>query len=260
MPEDVQPPEGQGDEAAGGLFDSYLQSVPEDQRATVEPFLKDASKHVDSRLQEAADIKKALGPYQGISLDAYTPDELSQLIAWHQGVSASPDAYKQWLTQEAKEAGLTLAEAEEQVETAEAEGELTPERVKQLIDEQAEQRLAPVQESLEELRNERNVDKEEMFVRGELTALEAEHKVTLSEEQKEMVCDLGLNYDGDESWVKHGFDRFREITNAGQRAFVEEKAAQPTAGLQAGGNAAPPGIKTFQDAEKAARERFAQST
>lgn len=261
MPDDVQPDTGQGDQGSGGLFDSYLQTVPEDQRATVEPFLQDASKHVDSRLSEAAEIKRALGQYQQVDgLTQYAPEQLSELLAWHQQVSSSPDAYQQWLADAAKEAGLTPAE-EQQVDALEAEGDLTPEEINELIDQRADQRVAPLQESLQELKTERAIDTETENVRTELGRLESEHKLSLSDAQKDILLKLGEDYEGDGSWVQAGFDRYREIVAEGQKAFVADKTGQQVSPSLQGGGGMPtlPAAKTFKEAAAQARERFAQS-
>src|SRR5580692_10634926 len=129
MPEEVQPDLGQGPDESGGLFDSYLQTVPEDGRDTVAGYLKDASKQVESRLQDAAEIQKNLGPYQQVeTLAQYTPEQLNELLAWHQQVTSNDDAFKSWLSNAAQEAGLTPAE-ESQLSEAEEVGDLTPEQV-----------------------------------------------------------------------------------------------------------------------------------
>ena len=51
-------PGGDQGSAGQGIFDSYLASVPEDQRETVAGYLKDAEKTVNSRFQEAAELQK----------------------------------------------------------------------------------------------------------------------------------------------------------------------------------------------------------
>lgn len=261
MPEDVQPDGGQGGEATGGLFDSYLQSVPENAREYVAGYLKDASNNVDGRLREAADFRKQWEPYQemGGLLQQFEPDTLQQLVQWYQQVSQSDDAYREWLTAQAQEAGLTKAEAE-QVEAASEAGDLSKEQIQQLIAQQADERIGPIQEWFEQQRAEQETNTETQFVVGELDRLEAEHKVKLSDEQRTMVLDLGLNFEGDGSWVQAGFDRFQEITTAGQRAFVEEKTNQPQVPLTSGGVARSEAPKTWVEAKAQALERMRQAS
>lgn len=263
MDDPVQGSEPQGGEPTGTptALESYLQTVPEDVREHVQPYLKDAEKNVNSRLAEAAEIKRALGQYQQVDgLTQYAPEQLSELLAWHQQVSSSPDAYQSWLAEAAKEAGLTPAE-EQQVDALEADGELTPEKIEQLIDQRADQRVAPLQQSLQELKTERAIDTETENIRSELNRLESEHKLSLSDAQKDILLKLGEDYEGDGSWVQAGFDRYREIVAEGQKAFVADKTGQqlPPSLQGGGGMPAAPATKTFKEAAEQARERFAQS-
>jgi hypothetical protein len=267
---DVQPVEGQGDEATGGLFDSYLQTVPEDARETVASYLKDASKGVEGRLQEAAEFHKTWEPFSKIdALKTYEPEALSELLAWHQQVVSSPDAFQQWLAEAAKEAGLTPAE-EKELSAAEEDGELTREEVQKLIQQQAEQGIAPLQQRLEQFESQQAVGEEENAIRQAFEEIESEAKVTLTEDQKQTICELGMALAvdakgtdlpmGDASWVKAGFDRFRQIISDGNRAFVDEKVRQPGPPLTPGGTPAAQAPKTFDEASKMALGRLRQQS
>lgn len=294
MPEDVQPqrmtaarfrelladgraprmagaeePEGQGaDEAAGGLFDSYLQSVPEDQRETVGTYLRDASKNVEGRLQEAAEFRKQWEPFSQIDgLSQYDPQQLSELLAWHQQVTSNPDAFQQWLAQAAKDAGLTPAE-EQQLSELEQDGELSREQIEQLIQQQADQRLAPLQERLDQFESDQAVGQEETAIRQVFDEIEAEHNLNLTEQQKEIVMDLGMASAvdakgqelpmGDASWVKKGFERFQAIASEAQRSFVDGKSQQPKPPISGGGVPATKGPRTFEEARQQAMGRLRQ--
>lgn len=259
MPEDVQPETGQGGEATGGLFDSYLQTVPEDGRETVASYLKDASKNVESRLQEAAEIQKTLGPYRQVeSLSGYEPEQLSELLAWHQQVTSSEEAYQQWLANAAKEAGLTPAETQE-LQNADEGGELSREQIQEFIDQRAAEQVQPIEQRMAEWEEQRQIDTTEVEIRDELKRLESENNLELSSEQKAMVLDLGMNHESDGSWIQAGFDRFREITTQGQRAFVAEKTAQPRTPVTTGGVEAFKPTTDWAEATQQARERLRQA-
>lgn len=259
MPDDVQPDAGQGDGGSGGLFDSYLQTVPEDGRETVESYLRDASKEVEKREEDIADIRKTWEPYkEALDPQAYPPEQLSQLLAWHQQVTSSDEAFKEWLGNAAKEAGLTRGE-EAALETAEESGELTREEVQKLIEEQAEQRVAPLREELTQFQTEQAVNAEEGKIRTRIDELQKESGVELTEAQKAVVFDLGANDPGDD-WVKTGFDRFREIYAEGQKAFVQEKTKQPSPSLTAGGAEKFKPTTSWKEAEAQARERLRQAS
>jgi hypothetical protein len=267
MADDVQPQEGQGDAGTGGLFDSYLQAVPEDARETVESYLKDAEKNVNSRLEEAAELKKTWEPYKDVqdSLSQYDPEQLSELFAWHQQVTASPEAFNEWLAQASKEAGITPQE-EQELSEAEESGELTQERVQQIVQEAAEQRFQPMEQQMEAIQAEKAVDVEATAIDHAFGAIQSENGLELTKEQKAVILDLGMPLAftekgdelpmGDASWVKGGFDRWKEITTEGQRAFVEQKANQPQGSLTAGGTPKPRDPTDWGEAGEILKERL----
>ncbi len=266
MPDDAQPPEGQGTEAPG-IFDPYLQAVPEEARDAVAGYLKDAEKNVNGRLSEAAELQKTLGPFKDVDLTGYQPEELSQLLAWHQQVTASDEAFQTWLRTSAEEAGLTQAQETDLAEKEEA-GELTREEVQQLIQQTRDEQLGPLQEEVRSIRETEAVNTEHQAIDEAFGQIQSEFKLDLTKDQKAVILDLGmpLAYDakgeelpaGDASWVRGGFDRWREIQAAGQKLFVEEKAQQPGASLTAGGTPALKPITSYEDANAALRERLRQ--
>jgi hypothetical protein len=269
MPDDVQPDPGQGAQGTG-IFDSYLQAVPEEHRETVTGYLKDAEKNVNERLQEAAKLKETWEPYQQVeTLQAYPPEQLSELLAWHQQVTSSDEAFQQWLANAAKEAGLTPAE-EQTLGDAEVQGELTREEIQQLIQQTAEERIAPIQERFQTLEAEKMVDTEAQSIDQAFAQIQRESKLELSKDQKAVILDLGMPLAvdargnelpmGDASWVAKGFDRWKQITTEGQRAFVEDKASGPGTPISTGATAALKPITSFEDARGALRERLRQQS
>lgn len=258
MDDPVQPDEGQGGESAG-TFESYLSTVPEDVREHVEPYLKEAEKNVNGRLQEAADFRKTWEPYKDtLDPQAYPPEQLSELLAWHQQVTSSDEAFKSWLSGASKEAGLTPGE-EAALEEAEVSGELTREEVQKLIEEQAEQRVAPLREELTAFQTEQAVNAEEGKIRSRIGDLQKEAGVELTEAQKADVFELGANDPGDD-WVKTGWDRYMAIAANAQKAFVQEKTKQPSPSLTAGGAEKFKPTTSWKEAEAQARERLRQAS
>jgi hypothetical protein len=258
MADDVQPDEGQGTEATGSQFDSYLQTVPSEAREAAESWFKDTSKGLNEKLDEAAAIRKTWEPYESVkdTLASYPPEQLSELLAWHQQVTSSDEAFKEWLGNASKEAGLTPAQ-EDALETAEATGELTREEVQKLIEEQAEQRVAPLREELTQFQTEQAVNAEEGKIRTRIDELQKEASVELTEEQKAMVFELGANDPGDD-WVKTGFDAFRKISAEAQKAFVQDKGKAPTPSLTAGGSEKFKPSTDFKVVGEQAKERLRQ--
>lgn len=255
MADDVQPTEGQGSDAEGGIFAPYLEAVPAEHRETVAGYLKDAEKNVNERISKASEIEKTLGPYKDVlDPNSYPPDQLQELLAWHQQVTATPEAFQSWLAETAKENGLTAAEKDD-IEDDAVQGDLTREEVQKLVEERAQERLGPLEQRLEQWEQQQAIDQTEAEIRDTLSRLESEHSAKLTDEQKAMILDLGMNHEGDD-WVDHGFKRFQEITSQGQRAFVADRAGMPGAPMTAGGVAQPQPITDFKDASNMLRERL----
>jgi hypothetical protein len=263
---------GQGGGDTPGIFDSYLQAVPEDARETVAGYLKDAEKNVNSRIESAANLEKTWAPFKEVqdTLTSYDPETLSELLAWHQQMAASPEAFSSWLAREAQAAGLTPAQ-EDALADAEQQGELTRDEVQKLVTEAAQSQVAPVQEKLDALEQDRQLGVEFAAIEQAFTALEREAGRKLSPEERAVIVDLGTPYsrddkgnelpEGNASWIKAGFDRWKEIATAGQRAFVEDKTGgqQPGAALATGGTAAFKPTTDYKSAGEQLRERLRQS-
>lgn len=256
---DEQPVEGQDATASTGLFDSYLQAVPEDARETVASYLKDAEKNVNSRLEKAAELEKTWGPYQNVdALSQYPPEQLSELLAWHQQVTSSDEAFQQWLSQAAGEAGFTKAETED-LATAEETGELSQAKIEQLIQDRASQQLQPLEQKLSQWEEKQVLNETANEFSSEIARLEKEHG-DFNEEVVKAIIDLGKDYEGEGSWVQAGYDRLEKISGDAQRAFVTAKSGQPAGALSAGGLEAFKATTSFKEAEEQLRERLRQTS
>jgi hypothetical protein len=257
---------GQGDSAQPGVFDSYLQQVPEDGRETVAAYLKDAQSNVNSRLEEAAQLRDNWGPYdQHLApfRDVYEPEELAQILTWYNQVSTDEEAYNAFVSDAAKQAGLLGDEKGDE----ESLGDLTREEVAQLLEQQQQgllsQSIGPLQERLAAFEQEQMVSQIEAQSNAALEALEGEKSVQLTKEQRALVLELGAASPESENpdpmnpdWVKAGFERFQAITTAGQQAFVERAQQQPNAPMSTGATAAATRPKTMEEAHKMAVERL----
>ena len=252
MPDDVQPQEGQGD-GGSGIFDPYLQTVPEDARETVTSYLKDAEKNVNSRLETAARYE----PYEKVELlRQYQPEELDQLLQWHQAVRTE-DGYREFVANAAKELGLTPQEEQEVKDDLET-GELTPEALQAELDKRLAEQLSPLQEQVQELATERAIDAEESNIRSQFDQIEAEHDVKLTKEMKEKIILLGAELQG-EDWIKQGYDTYQRWAADIQKQFVETKSSQPKTAMASGGTPGWTPSTTFEEAAKRTAERFAQA-
>lgn len=260
MDDPVQGEQPQGADSQPGVFDSYLQSVPEDHREPVAQYLKDAERQVNSRLQEAAELRKTWQPYQDAGVTQLPPDQAQQLLEWY-GYIQQEGNYEQWLREQYEQ-----LDQQQVREDPSLEG-LSRTEVEQLAQQMAEQQLAPFQQQLEQMQFQQATDQEHSLMQSALTDLEKEHGVKLNEEQKAVVFDLGMSAMPDEgqtlanghNWVKAGFDRFQEIASQAQRAFVDQKAQQPPTPLQSGGVAGVQAPTDWKGAAEMARERMRQS-
>jgi hypothetical protein len=260
---------GQGDSGnTGGLFDSYLQSVPEDGRETVAAYLKDAQTNVNGRLEEAAQLKENWGDYdQHLApfRETYKPEELAQILSWYNQLSTDEEAYKAFVSDAAKQVGLLGDGSGGGVD--EPPGDLTREEVMQLLEQQQQglisQAVGPLQERLAAFEQDQMVGQIESQSNAALEALEGERGVQLTKEQRALVLELGAASPESENpdplnpdWVKAGFERFQAITTAGQQAFVERAQQQPNAPMTTGATAAAKRPTTTEEAHRMAVERL----
>lgn len=141
QPEPATQPEGQGGEPGGAPFQEYLDRIPEEHRALVEPVFREWDGNVTKRFQEHAQQLSQWEPYEQIGLTQYEPDTIARLVAFAEEIS-TPEAYLAWLQEQAKAAGLLQAEPA----VAPAAGELDPSIVGAV-----EQLLSPLQQAVEGL-------------------------------------------------------------------------------------------------------------
>jgi len=259
MADDPQPPEGgQGGDGGTGLYDSYLQFVPQDQHEAALSHLKEVSQGVEAKLREAADLRTTYEPY---TQSGYSPEELQQLVNWHQQVTASEDSYREFLKAEAQAAGL-IPEAERTPEQDKL-ADLTPTQ----IEEQVQKLIAPLQERIDNDQQARLIDQETALINDRFAAFEKEHNLTLTADQRKWIMAAAQAEDNDEGhmlalghdWVTPGFDAYLQIRADAQKEFVDGKASQPKPAISAGGVAATPISTSWADVREQARERMRQS-
>jgi hypothetical protein len=259
MDEPVQGQEPQGGEPDGGIFAPYLDAVPQEHRDTVAGYLKDAEKNVNDRISKASELEKTLGPYKDVQgLDRYQPEDLSQLLAWHQEVTSSDEAFQNWLAQTAGEAGFTKAETE-QLEDLESEGAMSQQQIEKLVTERAEAQVQPIRQEMDSWRQERALNDETVAIQTGLKQVETDNNVELNQEQQEAVLKLGEDLEGDD-WVAKGYARYAALVGAGQKAFVDQKVSQPPPAVSAGGQEAFKATTSFAQAGEQLRERMRNST
>lgn len=248
--------------SGGGVFDSYLEGVPEEHREVVAGFLQDADTGLKGRLSQAEQLEKQWSPYKDIDLSRFqeNPQELNDLLAWQQQVTADDATFEAWLDNAAREAGYTKAEAEE-LEELEASGEFSRDEIDQLVAERAAEQTAPLEQRLQAIEGEKAIKGIEQEINSAFETLETENKVKFTPEQRSIITDLSQEPEGVESpdWLQKGFARYQQISAAAQREFVEDKTEQPEPAITTGGAPAFKPNNGWAGAEKAARELERQS-
>lgn len=245
---------GQGTTEPEGVFAPYLQEVPEEHRTIVSGYLKDAEKNVNTKLQEAADLRQRFGDYKDIDLNGITPEQLSNVIAFVRDVGSSPEAYQDWLRTEATEAGLLKAE-----EDAQEDPDL-----EQYIQSRIQAALNPVTQKLTQFEQQTQQQQQaeqqagiEHHIESTFKEIEARDKIKLSEEQQEAILALGEQIQ-DDDFVEQGYAKLRALEGGAQAGLVKDKAAQPAPSLRSGGQPAPAKGKTFADVRGQAEEILSQ--
>lgn len=258
------PAESQGGETTGGLFDTYLQQVPDDARETVTQYLKDAEKNVNQRLQDAAEankFKEQYEPYAQLGLDQYNPEDLQQLLEWHQSIAGNEDAFKQWHQQIGEELGLTPKEVDQAIADGTLEEPGVDEQVQKMLDE----RLAPIEQSWQQQQQEQQTNELAATIRTTLDKLESDTPLPgdpgsdARNKAEQRVMDLAMKYEGDD-WVQKGFAEYQEILAEAQKQFVSNSAGQP-ATPETGGHGTPgqEPATDWKTASAQARERLQQA-
>jgi len=261
MAEQAQPPEGQGQDG-GGLYDSYLQFVPPDRQEEARAHLEEVSRSVNSRLEEAANLRNTYEPYREAGLELYTPEEFGQLAMWHQSIASNPDTFRDWLQAASQEAGLTIGEREALADAAEA-----PDDQLAALQRQMEDHTAQMDQQMADLREQQFQNAESALINDRFATLESETGLTLNKEQRDMIVMLGLRempndgqslLNGDD-WIGAGWKAYEDVWNQAQTAFVTDKAAAPPPALSSGGSEVAHAPKTWEEAKASAAERLRQS-
>jgi len=253
MAEEAQPPEGQGDQSAGGLYDSYLQFVPPEQQDAARAHLAEVSKSVNGRLEEAANLRST---YEPIANLGYTPEDIGMLINWHQEVYSNPESLQEWLATAAREFGLDVSAGA----APEPAGE--PDEYQRLSDQ-----IAPLQQRMDELANQQFLTNEAALIEQRFTQLEEEQGLKLTNEQRDVIVQLGISQmpeDGQslvagQDWIQAGWDAFKDVYAQAQTAFVNDLAEAPPPVLESGGAAQAQLPRTWEEGRASAAERLRQA-
>lgn len=252
--EPVQPPtqEGQGAAASDNGLYPDLSAVPESIQAQVLPLLKEFEGNVTRKFQEAADFRKQWEPYQQLGLQDIQMDDLKELLEFRQ-IASDPEAFRDWYKAVGQE--LAFDEQAPQQEPTPGDG-LTPDSLKELLNEALDQRLGPIEQAYQQQEQSRALQEAESFVTSKLDELQTQH----GEFDRDAVCQLALAYDQEADAIERGFADYQRLIGAAEKNYAEGKLAAPDTPEQGGRpNGTPPEVRTFADAKKAAMAMVQQA-
>lgn len=226
---DVQTADGavQGGEATDSGSDLYdLGSVDPEIREHLAPHLKAVQSNVEKKFREAADYRKGWEPYEELGLRDMEPEAVKQLLDFAQ-LANDPAQFDEWLKTAAEERGLLNGNGSSDDLTLEDIEELTPEKVKELVEEQT----APIQQTLQQQQQEQAVEKAEGEVKSALRGIRDENP-DLPDGAEDAIEKLAYVYSDDakmsiEELIAKGFEDYQSLVGQGEKGLFEQKAKQP---------------------------------
>lgn len=252
MADDVQPEQGQG----AAPYADYLNQIPEDYRAQVEPVFKEWDASVTKKFMEAAEFRRQMEPFQ--QFQGRDADALRWGAEFHDAAVNNPQAVVDWAKEYAKEHGLTLAE-QQAVEQAVEEFE-DPALVA------LKSRLDPITDQLQALTQ--RFEQQDHQAR----LIEAQQAIdTQMTEAKDRLGDL-FNQDAIEGLigkyietdpehaVEYAARDWEQIANGLKTAAIQGKLDTTIPAPETGGvpDGSIPKVSTFEQAAELVRQRLSQ--
>ncbi len=234
--DDVQPPEGQGDQS---LYSEYLDKIPEDARDIALEAFKSFDANTTRKFQEAADYRKGWEPFEELGVKDRNSEEVRWALnfvdaAFGEGTK-NPQEIQRWFDEYAKENGLTKAEQNQ------LEQEYIDPNIESLVEERLQKALGPVAQQLQDLtgrwtaEDQRRAEAEAASkIESQLEDLKAKNPDTFDRGLVEKF--VANHMDDPENAVQKAFDDAVAIVNQIQKDTLQGKANQPPA-AESGGSA-----------------------
>jgi ElaB/YqjD/DUF883 family membrane-anchored ribosome-binding protein len=273
---DTEAPEQGGEETttakADGLHGLYdLSSTPEELRPYAEDLLAQVSKNVDGKFREHADFRKQWEPFEQLGIHDMDPDELQQLLTFRNDILSNPDALQEWLGAVAEHTGFRpeltqedwIAYGDEKGFFDGNDGEEGDKPDTSIVDQimsQLEERIAPIEQLMQEQRSESQVDAIRQQLESQLDDLEEKH----GEYDRDAVVRLAHAFDaeGSEDPIEDAFQEYQRLRGTSQADLLDDKSGQPAAALSNGqADTAPEKFEGLDDPglKDAVRRRLAAS-
>ena len=264
--EPVQPEEGQGGAGNEGdpPYADFLNRVPEEVRGDVEPVFRDWDANVTRLRQQDAEYRRNWEPYEQLRDNLGSPEDVQALLQFRDLAANDPQAVAQWYQEYAQQNGLTPQQQESPGGTSDPVDFFAGE--KEQIDRLLEERLAPLQQDVEQFRQWQAERQEQERIQGisnlietQFSELEQKHgKDILDREIVEKFVPDHWDTDPQQA-VFRAYEDAQKLVAQIQRSALQQKAGDPLP-AEAGGvaNAAPDQPQSFADAKPQAQEMVRQ--
>jgi hypothetical protein len=256
--ESVQP-EGQGAEETS-FVGEYLNSVPEDYRPHVEPYLKQIESNVNGKFSEHADYRKQWEPYGELGLTDYEPEDLQGLLQFAE-LMADEDAFKEWWKAAGQERGLIdelMPEGDDDDDDL-LDDENDFESLKSELAQMLDERLNPLYERELTREQEQMITQANESLDEQLAALKAKHG---DFNEKAVLKFAYAHADEDaEGAIQKGFEDYQEMIGETEQSVVQRKSNTPGPPERGDGpaNTSASPVTSYSEAKELARERLAQA-
>jgi hypothetical protein len=264
LDETVQPDEGQGEPVTSDApYAEYLNRIPEELRAQVEPIFKEWDGNTTRKFQEASEYRKQWEPYEQVGVGRTTPEAVDWALQFYRALE-NPQAIQQWYDAYAQENGLTQQQAAEQQQQAppadQTFADYQDPSITQALERSLQQHMSPIQQQLEKLSNwqqQQELQGREQaamrVIEGQLSELQTKHG---DEFNREWVDKFVANYieSDPHNAVHRAWDDYQNMVNQISKSALQSKVDAP-APAESGGvpNVAPEEIKTMAQAAEQAR-------
>lgn len=250
--------EPQGAEGENSFVNEHLNSVPEDYRPHVEPYLRSIESNANERFREHADYRKQWEPYEELNLTDYDPEGLQGLLEFAE-LTQNPEQFKEWWTAVGQQSGFMndLLPSEDDGEFDEEDGleGLDLETFKGALNELLDERLGPIQQREQEREVNQQIEQANTAIDQQMQALHDQH----GEFDEQAVYRFAYAHaESSEDPIQAGFEDYMKFVAQIENQTVNGRVAQPPPPGSGEGpaNTNSQAPTSFEDAKAMARERM----
>jgi hypothetical protein len=262
----------EGTQNESGLFDDYLQDIPEEVKPWGQQIAQKFSARVDEKLREAAEFRKSAEPILSVEgLKDLDPESLQSLV---QLANMDEDSFKEWLGAAASEIGWQPELDEDSwASYGREQGWLDDDGDQGMDDDPMAEQLTALADQVKALQDEIQNGRKQQETTQAVQAAEQEMQAQLAEVQgqagdawnedlKNEILTLAKVHIEEDNPIGAAWEHYAKLTGAAQGQLVDDKLAnQHGASLENGNvDTSPPKLSWQNGAspKDAARARFQQ--